>query len=220
MVVELSYLSYLSRIIKVTQSEVLDRTSLAGWLLRKVFKIALHKNYLSVFATTTTVRVLTQNLNLIRARHLTVYKKLNPFYWQVKNLVLMEDKENALGHTSPVLVNCWRPAVRRSNTAFQEATFPLPLCFPPLLSPIPSHSDVNNNITGLLALFGYQCVDFPCVDICDSFFSGTHQVIPEATFEVSLDCLGFSTFPCPRSPLNFSPTICFHLFSSSFYLKA
>lgn len=95
----------------------------------------------------------------------------------MKNLVLMEDKENALGHTSPVLVNCWRPAVRRSNTAFQEATFPLPLCFPPLLSPIPSHSDVNNNITGLIALFGYQCVDFPCVDICDSFFSGTHQVI-------------------------------------------
>lgn len=42
--------------------------------LRKVFKIALYKNYLSVFAATNTVRVLNQNLNLIIGMDLKVYK--------------------------------------------------------------------------------------------------------------------------------------------------
>lgn len=42
--------------------------------LRKVFKIALNKNYLSVFVAATTVRVLTQNLNLIIRMDLKVYK--------------------------------------------------------------------------------------------------------------------------------------------------
>lgn len=142
-----------------------------------------------MLATATTVKVLTQNLNCIIRRDLKANAKLNPFYRQMKNLTLLVKYIGLQFTCTGQLSESCRPKDQNCSPKDQEipicllsflisrkTLFLLPLCFPPLLLPVPFNSNLKNNN-------GFGC--FVWIEICryslcyifDFFFSRTHQVI-------------------------------------------